>query len=370
MRPVRPRPVVDPLVLARYPFLPEASAFVAEEGPSLDELLGEPTWARARAMGRARAMEAVAEGTAPRSEASGRGEALQEILAYGLARMVVSVAKDEYVVRRHAVAESKRMSASLEDEEPKVRREVAAALGIPSEEAGEGHRVHFADYLPYASALKDTRWKLVAQEMQDGRVAVDAHGLARLAEEAYRRRIEQELPRPVDADTAGPLKEAAQAVLAVAMERKAKFELPTGPVDFGAFPPCMRTILGMLQAGENAPHAARFAITSFLHTIGLGAEEIMALFAKAPDFREDMTRYQVEHITGRSGGTAYTPPGCQAMKTYGICYGEDDRCRRTNPEGERYVTHPLGYYRWAVKVRGPVRHASGEVRHGDERSNP
>ena len=362
---------MDPLVLARYPFLPEAMAFVGAEGPSLEELLREPTWGRARALGRARLLKAVDEGVAAPSDAIDRSEALLDVLAYGVARMIASAAKDEYVVRRHAVAESKRMSGTLAAEEPEVLREVAGALGLPTERAGESRfALHFTDYLPYASALKDLRWKLVAQDLKGGQVTVDAHGLARLAEEAYRRRIEAELPRPVDDDVVQPLRPDVQAVLAVALEKKARFQMPeAGPLDMEAFPPCMTRILGMLQAGENAPHAARFAVTSFLHTLGLTADEIIALFAKAPDFREDLTRYQVEHITGVSGGTAYTPPGCQAMKTYGICYGEDDWCRRTDAEGARYVAHPLSYYRWAVKRKNRGRHGDGNVRHGDGGSN-
>lgn len=344
---------MDPLLLARYPVLPEAGVFIATEGPSIEQLLREPTWARVRAAARERALKAVEEGESAPSQAIDRSEALVDLLAYVLTRVAVSATKDDYVVRRHAVAESKRLSRALVDEAPETIREVAAALGLAASPAPGGrHFVHFAQYLPYASALKDMRWKLVSQELRGGAVALDDHGLVRLAEEAYRRRIEKELPFPLDGETSEPLRVVAGELLAAAAEKKARFATPDGgPVEFASFPPCMTRILAMLQTGENAPHAARFAITSYLHTLGLSADEIVALFAKAPDFREDLTRYQVEHITGRSSGTSYTPPGCQAMKTYGICYGEDDWCRRTNPAGERYVTHPLGYYRWAEKRR-------------------
>jgi DNA primase large subunit len=62
----------------------------------------------------------------------------------------------------------------------------------------------------------------------------------------------------------------------------------------------------------------------------------MELYRMAPDFREDLTRYQVEHITGGSG-TEYTSPSCKTMTTYGNCYGKDKFCE--------YVSHPLTYYR-------------------------
>jgi Ca2+-binding RTX toxin-like protein len=63
----------------------------------------------------------------------------------------------------------------------------------------------------------------------------------------------------------------------------------------------MKALLSDLQKGVNLPHTARFALTSFLANIGLDKEQIMELYRMAPDFREDLTRYQVEHITGGSG---------------------------------------------------------------------
>ena len=49
--------------LAKYPFLQEASAFIRAEHVTLEELLSEPAYARARAIGRARVVEALEKGT-------------------------------------------------------------------------------------------------------------------------------------------------------------------------------------------------------------------------------------------------------------------------------------------------------------------
>ncbi len=65
----------------------------------------------------------------------------------------------------------------------------------------------------------------------------------------------------------------------------------------------------------------------------------------APDFREDLTRYQVEHITG-AGGTEYTSPSCKTMITYGNCYGKDKFCE--------FVSHPLTYYRRSASHRAKL----------------
>lgn len=354
----------DPRLLARYPFLKAASAFVAESGPTLEELLTHPAYARARSRGRTRAHAAVRDGDLPAEEATDASDGILHLLAYAVARMLASLADDRYVIRRHALAESLRVRAFVERERPRVVEEVADDLGVAVDfdEPTSTYSLHFGDYLRHAVVLKDTTWKLVNQEFAaPGRVRLTQPRLARLLQEAYRARAESELPLPVD-ETVG---KALAPDLAVVMEeaRVKKEQIKTedfGELDLESLPPCMKHILGMIQTGVNAPHSARFAITSFLHTVGEDSEAIIRLFSKAPDFKEEMTRYQVEHITGKSSSTEYTPPGCQAMKTYGICYNPDRWCESKAPDGHLYVTHPLSYYRWALKrkARGAAPSAS------------
>jgi DNA primase large subunit len=109
-----------------------------------------------------------------------------------------------------------------------------------------------------------------------------------------------------------------------------------GQVEEGAFPPCLQALVGAITAGTNLPHAGRFAIVAFLHNIGMKPPQIMEIFARAPDFDPEKTRYQVEHICGRSG-TEYTAPSCATLRTTGFCVNRDSTCERVN--------HPLSYYR-------------------------
>lgn len=347
------RGVDDPRRLARYPFLPAASAYVAESGPSLEELLTDRAYARARARGRERALAAIRDGDVPADEPTDDVDAVVHLLSYGIARMLVSLADDKYVIRRHALGEGLRVKAFLEKEDPRVVEDVAEELGVPAgfEEDTQTYSLHFADYLRHAVVLKDTTWKLVNQEFAaPGRVRLPQPRLARLLQEAYRARAEGELPLPATDGMGAALAGDLAALVEEARVKKDQIQTESfGELDLDSLPPCMKHILGMIQTGVNAPHSARFAITSFLHTVGQDSEAIIKLFSKAPDFKEEMTRYQVEHITGKSGSTEYTPPGCQAMKTYGICYNADKWCESKAPDGHLYVTHPLSYYRWALK---------------------
>lgn len=330
---------------ARYPFMRGASQMVKDGGPSVDELLFDLAYERARTRGAERARSAVVSGDVPGADPATPSEALIEILSYVVARMIVSCTGDKYGARRLALAESKALSARLSKDDASAAKRVADELGI--ELSGNGDiDVHFTTYVQYASRFKDPTWKLVNQRLSGGFVSIEPEKLARLCEEALRLKIEAELPIEPSDDIVRAFHAPVAELKSVLEGRRLKFEgSGLKRVELSALPPCMKRILAQLQAGENAPHTARFAITSFLHTAGMDSEEIMRLFSTAPDFKEDKTRYQVEHITGKSSGTEYSPPTCATMQTWGICPLEEMDARCNHPT----VTSPMGYYRWAAR---------------------
>jgi len=83
-----------------------------------------------------------------------------------------------------------------------------------------------------------------------------------------------------------------------------------------------------LQAGVNLAHPSRFFITTFLSSLNQDPEAVMRLFATAPDFKEAYTRYQVEHITGKTSSTQYSPPKCDTLVSSGVCPGPNALCRQ------------------------------------------
>jgi DNA primase large subunit len=131
------------------------------------------------------------------------------------------------------------------------------------------------------------------------------------------------------------------------VEGRKKRYAPTelGRLTITRLPPCMKQILGMSQAGENLPHHARFALVTFLHAIGMSGEDIFKVFTGAPDFKADIVRYQVEHITGSTSATNYSPPNCDTMKTGGICFDPDTLCEK------EWLINPVKYYRIKGKSR-------------------
>ncbi|HUR68297.1 MAG TPA: DNA primase large subunit PriL [Candidatus Thermoplasmatota archaeon] len=349
---------MDLAALARYPFLPEAAEHVAKEGPALEDLLTDKVYARARAAGRERlrlALEDAALPAPPLTRDSPPRELLEDLLSYVYARILVSAVGDAYVVRRHALAEAVRVRDYLMKEERPENLAAAARTVDLAFEAQEGDYVaHFTDFLKHSVHLKDAEWKLVSQRLSHGNVIMSAHVASRLVQEALRRRIETELPKRLSDEVALAVEPDAAPIREAARIRKEAYSVEGfGKVDLTCIPPCMRNILGSLQRGENAAHNARFAIVTFLHKIGMTSEEIMKLFSQAPDFREDLTRYQVEHITGVTSGTSYSVPGCDNLQTFNLCY-MDDLCRTKTRAGVARVRYPGDYYRYMLEAKTEV----------------
>ena len=99
----------------------------------------------------------------------------------------------------------------------------------------------------------------------------------------------------------------------------------------------MQALVLALTAGTNLTHAGRFALTTFLHTIGMDVTGIAGMYARSPDFDQEKTMYQVEHITGRGGSGTDTRTGMSG--------DEDDRALCNRDRLCENVNHPLNYYR-------------------------
>lgn len=333
--------------LALLPFIERAAAHVRRSAPPLKELL--TSWpGRAAVLRRAEERIARSPEAVGVSLPAGDAEAEVELLSYPVARLIVSALKERWFINRLAVNEGKALTALMRGGPlPVPEEEVFEALGLEVEEEdhppapGMEYRVHWTHYLRFVPEQRD-KWLLSHRPVVEGFVLMNREDLARIAGGALQRRIMDELPLPFERWIAGALSDSVEKL------RPLRREVPreTGGVRFTRFPPCMRLTLARLQAGENIAHAERFAVTSFLHTIGFSAEEIMKIFSTAPDFSAERTRYQVEHITGVTSSKEYTPPDCGTMLSRGICPERVKKEEERDPLcRQEWLTHPLKYYR-------------------------
>lgn len=315
-----------------YPFTQEAAEAVRSKGISLESLLNKPIFQNVRRRAAERLRGAIGDAI-PESQSNTEAEQLFELLSYPLARVMASCLNDPILLRRYALAEAKLAFRRMRDEKEELVM-LANDLGINPQGQGPW-KIHFSEYIRAAHRMHSPKWKLTNRDLDSGYLTVTDVELKRLLEEAVRDKVLKGLPISVAEgicqdlnEYLGPIKRDLEALVA-----QQKVDL--GKVEEGAFPPCIKKMIYEVSRGMNLAHSARFALVSFLLQINMTPEEVIALFATSPDFDQERTRYQVQHIAGATG-THYKPPACATMATYGNCPGEDDLCRR--------VRHPLSYY--------------------------
>lgn len=342
--------------LAKYPFLKDSLLHIKQQGLTLEELLTSHLYERARALGLSRVEESLEHSEIKEHDLSTPTAQLMELLSYPFARLLVSCINDKFLMKRYSLAEATLASKRLLEENIDLIELVCKEFFSDLHRDCDFFKIHFSEYLKYSSNLRSADWKLVNCELSNGWIKISKKDFVRLSQEAIRAKIDLELPIEVDKELKDSLKYYIEKLDSlVSTKKRAIPHLKTfGKVTVLRFPPCMRKLLASVESNENVPHAGRFALTSFLHSIGLGNEEILKIFATTPDFDERKTRYQIEHITGKISGTVYTPPECRTMKTYGLCYEPDELCKRD------WLTHPLKYYRAKEKARGKQNLNSGK----------
>ena len=118
--------------------------------------------------------------------------------------MMATATADSFIKRRYALAEAKRASQLLKDEN--IEKIVAIAENFnwsikPPEKGSQTYdfTLHFTDFLRNATNLHSKKWKLVNRLMLNGQVHLTKAEASRLLEEEIRRHIEEKLKIKVGA---------------------------------------------------------------------------------------------------------------------------------------------------------------------------
>lgn len=318
---------LDRRILPRYPFLKESQEIVRSYTDSLDALLGRNQGRLALDQAHERVHRAITR-EEPHGEHTANPPEL-ELMGYVLARITVSCMADRRVIEQFARYESDRAFRFLGSESEEIRQYIGQEVGF---DPGTDH-LPLSRYVELTAPLGDERWRLVHRIVHGGDVEIGHEDADDLFREAIRRVIIDHLPVTVPDAIC---KKIALVVDTLTVAHKERIHTDFGSIEERAFPPCIRSLISAVADGTNLPHTGRFAITAFLHTIGMETTQIVEIYSHAPDFDIERTMYQVSHITG-GGGTEYTPPSCATMRTNGLCPGKDALCERVN--------HPLSYYR-------------------------
>jgi len=321
---------------AKYPFLKESQQFMLQNHESVDTFLQSSAGKVAiryavERVQRALSHAAQAIDTGSSSVPSDNLGVRLEVSSYALARVLVSCGKERALIDRLTRYEAQRAFAFLEADDETKREYVAAQVGFSFGESS----LPVTRYVEITAGMKEERWRLVNREVIEGRVKIEPLEAEELLKEQIRVTLLSQLPLDVPWSLC---EELAPYVSRIQETFQQKMLEDFGEVDESCFPPCMQAIVSALSGGLNITHSGRFALTAFLHNIGMDSTQIITLYCRAPDFDISKTQYQVEHISGRGGtGTEYTAPSCAAMRTLGLCVSPDASCERVN--------HPLNYYR-------------------------
>ncbi|MCZ2855582.1 MAG: DNA primase regulatory subunit PriL [Candidatus Bathyarchaeota archaeon] len=274
-----------------------------------------------------------------------------EIPSFPIAIMMVVATADSRIKRTYALAEAKRASTLLKGERKETIMKIANNFKWKLEPAqprpnllNYDFALDFKDYIRNAAIIQHKKWKLVNRMLSKGEVFLTKVEVCRLLEEEVRRYIEQKLQvkvKSLSPDIMNRINRLKQ--LFYEKRGKTSWEEIPSEVIIIAYPPCIKRLHETISSGHHLSHIGRFTLTTFLVNIGMTTENVVDLFRSLADFKERMTRYQVEHIAGLKGSrTKYIPPQCDTLRTHGVCPGMDDICRR--------IRHPLAYYRRKLRI--------------------
>jgi len=330
---------------AHYPFTRAARAAVEDAGVDLAELVADDDPAVDRAIERVE--HSLLAGTVGEPRRVDR----TELLSYPVARVLVSLLDEPTLVRRYAAAEAttaaERFRADVEADDLAstgggldldwLLAEFDLAGAVREVGGGEPFRVAVGPYLRLAPDGED--WRLVGRPLADGEVPVTREELFDLLESAVRERVAADLPLSVPDPVAEPLSDAVEAVAELLDERDLPPESAVATVERAQFPPCMAALYDRVEAGEDLPHHSRFALVTFLSSLGLDPDAVAAVFE---DAGPETARHQAERV-----GEGYAPPSCATMQALGDCVPPEERADRCAT-----IDHPLNFYAGALADAG------------------
>ena len=266
--------------------------------------------------------------------------------------MLVAATADPRIKRTYALAEAKRVSNQLKEENKEVIAKIADNFNwklkaIENRTGGTptyDFTLHFTDFIKNAATIQDRKWKLINRILLNGEVYLTKTETSRLLEEEVRRYIEKKLETKVG-ELPPDIMTRVERLKQLFFKKRGKTSWEEVPKEIViiAYPPCIKSLYDTISSGRHLSHIGRFTLTTFLVNIGMTVETVIDLFRALSDFNERMTRYQVEHIAGGRGSrTKYIPPRCDTLRTHGVCPSMDDVCKT--------IRHPLSYYRKKIRV--------------------
>ncbi|MBI4044608.1 MAG: hypothetical protein HY392_02785 [Candidatus Diapherotrites archaeon] len=322
----------------KYPFSLIAKRVVKESNLSLDSVSEE-------IIGRARAMALSSwGGKSYRPNIVSSRELLeQEVLAFPVAKILVSLAKNDLLARRFCEMNAKRVFGSLEGEKNDALFQLAQELGIEFSfpEKEDFFAMVSVPVFLSASFAQDFM-KLANQKVSNGFVFLSRNEFCRLVAFSFEQKLALEFPL----ETGGVPKKLQQAASGLKSYFFEKQFVPVQGTILGGikpefFPACLQKLYSDILGGRKLSHLERFSLATCMLSLGVGERDVVNLYRATPNFDEKITAYQVSRLAGKTGKVIQAP-SCKKMAEYGL------RLPTCPCVSNMSIKHPLSVYRRQV----------------------
>ncbi|ERG88709.1 MAG: eukaryotic-type DNA primase, large subunit [halophilic archaeon J07HX5] len=346
---------------ARYPFTEAARAAVEAADADLAGIVEHGGPVVERAVDRVdRAVETGAVGSPHRRPRI-------ELLSYPIARVLVSLVDEPGLTRKYARAEaataadrfradigdagvtlksSQTDPMSLTDLLAEFDLDTAVERTTPDDTAR--YQVAVGAYLKLAADRQGDAWRLVNRQLSNGVVPVEKDELLSLLETAVRERVAAELPLSVPEPIAAALTSEHDRLRQGLADHDLPRDLDT--VVPALFPACIQTLIEQCHSGDALSDHARFAVVTFLTSIGLTPDEIVELLSLS-GAKAELTRYQATHVRGDAAAAQYAPPSHVTLRSTDV-YTEVETDTDTDADVQAETgdpdKHPLVTYAAAL----------------------
>ena len=326
--------------LVQYPFLPQAKKYVADLGLTFESIAKLPE-IRSRAKQR---ISATFELASAISQEPSKIYQI-EIASYALAILYLVGIGDPSLIERFALFEAQKITSYLRLERKNdIVFAVAKAFDWDIHTNDDGSiSIPFTKFLSASTAgrlFHDPKWKLVNRALENGLVRVTPFELARLLQEDVKHQIEKSAKQEIG-KVPEEIRQDIEELKAEFLKRKPQFEEVTQVIRAheSDYPPCISELMKRTSKGQHLSHVERFALVTYLLHQGISVDTIVSLFSQVPDFKEDKTRYQVEHLAGERWGRdkPYVTYNCATLQTHGVCSRPADQICRS-------IRNPLTYH--------------------------
>ena len=379
--PLQPPAIEDPVVMARYPFLPQAKPAIKEHmiANEVDlESLVDTDWLDAvRVRARVRLVESVVskdiDATTSVDIHTPYGQ-MVECLSFLYAMVTVCASFDERLLGRWAEGEASRADHLWgQIEQPESFQRLAETYLSDVRMGEDGNwEVPMIDFIEICPKISGSYWRLPNRPLQNGWVTLSPGAsensqerLSRLLKERIRVQLIDECRKRMermDEAFVGRMAEEVGRIVGL-LQHQASTEVSFTSADEEDWPPCMREITTQLAQSVNINHVGRVFLASMSRVIGLSVDEAQAFFVNAPDYSADTTRYQLTHVYEHE----YTPAGCPKLQINACCpiTRGDAKSNLCNKE---WMNHPLKYLR--ARQRAKHREEQAAPSSKDESQTP